>query len=291
VKRVFVGFCLGALLLAAGRVRAGTITPADLSPLLTRPVAGKALWLAQIGGVPKKGDAATPEKKEKKEEAPLDQGQRINPRKVMLYSLLLPGLGQQMAGKDERARIYYGIELAIWTAWAANRMEGHARKDRFIEFAQQEAGVGTGDRNDDYWRTISQFERSDPGPASANEYVRRQARSLYPGDRAAQQAYLEQNGYFGGRAWDWQNADNLGRYRFLRSQSLDSYHRAQYSIGLAIVHRLISMVDAVRVAGKINRARAGHGEQGATEPRGRFGLALMNDGRNRVPVLTYRTSF
>jgi hypothetical protein len=295
VKRVAVGICLGALLLVAGRTRASMPTPDDLSPLLTRPVGGKEVWLAQIGGLPKKGEAVAPKKEEpkeeKKEEAPATGYQRVNPRKVMLYSLLLPGLGQQMAGSEQRARVYYGVEAAIWTAWVVNGLEGRARKNRFIEYAQVVGGVGAADETDEYWRTVALFDRSDPGAGSANEYVRRLARALYPGDRAAQDKYLEEKGYFGDRAWDWQSADNLERYRHLRSQSLDSYHRAQYSIGLAIAHRLISMVDAVRLAGKVNRARAAGRAGAATDTRGHFGLALMKDGKDRVPVLTYRMTF
>lgn len=291
MKRAFVSLCLGALLLTGGDVRAGTFVPGDNPLLPARPLGGKDAWLAQIGGQPRKGDPATPKKEEKKEEEKPGAPQAVNPKKVMLYSLLLPGLGQQMAGRDQRARVYYGIEAAIWTAWVVNRLEGSARKDRFIEFAQLEAGVGAGKADDEYWRTIALFERSDPGPGSANEYVRRMARALYPGDRAAQEKYLEENGYFGDRAWDWGGTDDLQRYRSLRSQSLDAYHRAEYSIGLAIVHRLVSMVDAVLVARQANKAHAPGVEQGATEPRGRFGLAFMDDGDHHVPVLTYRMSF
>jgi hypothetical protein len=208
----------------------------------------------------------------------------------MLYSFLLPGLGQQMAGRGARARVFYAVEAGIWTSFVAYRLQGASRRDRVIEFAEFAGGVDPAGKDDEYWRTVAQFERSDPGPFSANEFVRREARALYPGNLEAQQRYFEANGYFGGETWDWQNADNLARFQALRSRSIDSYDRSELSIAAAIAHRLLSMIDAARVASSANRAARDRAvDDSRFAPR--LGMKMMRDGDDRVPVLTLKTSF
>jgi hypothetical protein len=262
-----------------------SLSTTGLSPVLGRRVAIREELLAQIGGTKKPKGEETPKPAE------ISDG-RVNPRKAMLYSLLVPGLGQQIAGREERARVFYGIEAAIWTSFVAFRLQGDGRKDRYIEFAEFNGDVDASGKNDEFWRLIAQYERSDPGPGSANELIRRQGRALYPDDPEAQKAYFEEHGYFGDMTWDWKNADNLERFRELRSRSLDSYDRAQFSIALALAHRIVSMIDAARMASKSNKAMSEEGsETGSLEPHGRFGMKLARDGHSRFPMLTYKLNF
>ncbi len=273
-------FALFLVSFLAGPSSASDQFPLETSPLLNPPV----LELAQIGGRPRDEQPKDTEKEKPGIEV-------INPRKAMLYSLLLPGLGQQMAGRAERARVFYAVEAGIWATFVTFRLQGDARTDRYIEFAEFAGGVDPSGKDSDYWRTIAQFERSDPGPFSANEFIRRQARAIYPDDIEAQHRYLENNGYFNDRAWDWQNADNLARYQKLRSRSIDAYDRADLSIAAAIAHRLVSMIDAARMASKANREAS---EKAASEEdrfNPRFGMKLVRDGHDRVPMLTFKTSF
>ncbi|HEX7878141.1 MAG TPA: hypothetical protein VF720_01950, partial [Candidatus Eisenbacteria bacterium] len=226
----------------------GAVVP-TASPFTTPTVSGRHIVMAQIGG-------SGPRPKDDPEKPLSDVPQVVNPKTAMLYSLLLPGLGQQAAGRGERARVFYAIEAGIWTSFAIFRVQGDQRQDRYIEYAEFTAGVDASGKDDDYWRTLAQYERSDPGPASANEFVRRQARALYPGDIVAQQQYFADNGYFENDTWDWQNSDNLARYQSLRSSSLDSYDKAELSIFAAIANRVVSVIDAARVAGQANREAA-----------------------------------
>jgi hypothetical protein len=287
VKQLLLVLVLSIPVVAAGPLAAGErplFGPSRLGALHAAP---EAALMAQIGGTRPKENEREKEEEQVRSERP--EGY-VNPRKAMLYSLLLPGLGQQVSGRDERARVFFGVEAAIWTSFVAFRLQGDARKDRYIEFAEFAGGIDPSGKGDDYWRTVASFERSDPGPGSANELIKRQARVLYPGDKAAQDRYFDENGYFGDEAWDWQNADNLARFQDLRGKSLDSYDRAEYSIALALVHRLVSVIDAARVAGQVNKSLA----QQQKSPEGfgmRFGMKLVKDGEERVPMLTVKTSF
>jgi hypothetical protein len=276
------------LVLPVTAARAEIVAPPTASPFTTPAVSGRHIAMAQIGGHGQRP-------KDEPDKPMDDRPQVVNPKKAMLYSLLIPGLGQQVAGRDERARVFYAIEAGIWTSFAIFRIQGDERQDRYIEFAEFTAGVDASGKDDDYWRTLSQYQRSDPGPGSANEFIRRQARALYPGDIDAQHQYFAENGYFEEDSWDWQNADNLARYQSLRSKSIDSYDRAELSIFAAIANRVVSVIDAARVAGQANRAGAidagSRGSGGIGNPLTHLGFKMQKDGDDRVPMVTWKMKF
>ena len=284
------GVALALSLLLAGTAR-GEITPTPaVSPFAKPCLSGRLMALNQIGG-----NSSRP-KDEAEPSLPTSE-QVVDPKKAMLYSLIIPGLGQQAAGRNSRARVFYAIEAGIWTSFAIFQVQGNQREDRYQEFAEFTAGVDTEGKDDEYWRTIAQYERSDPGPGSANEFVRRQARALYPGDVEAQQQYLAENGYFEEDAWDWQNADNLAQYQNLRSSSLDSYDKAEISIFAAIANRVVSVIDAARVAGQANQAAAAAPSSGSSgggligTTINHLGFRMQRNGDEKVPMVTWKIRF
>jgi hypothetical protein len=177
-----------------------------------------------------------------------------NSRVAMLYSLLLPGLGEYALGHHDRAKIFFVAEGAIWTSYAVFQVQGSHRKDLYQEFARVNAGVATRD-DDEYYRIIGNYVSSD-GPFSANEQVRREARANYPDDRVKQEEYYQEHAYTGDDTWTWQSQAMLDTYQDMRDASLSAYHKSNFSLGLAIANRLISVVDTGILAAKKSRANA-----------------------------------
>jgi hypothetical protein len=173
--------------------------------------------------------------------------------KALLLSVGLPGAGQYYSGKTTRAKIFFLTEAAIWTSFVVFQVQGHLRKDNYIEYAELMAGVSAEGKPDEFYRALGQYMRSDPGPASYNEDIRREARQLYPYDKQAQERYLQENGYFGEDAWEWQSAEDQAHYKGLRKKSLFSYDKAKYMIGLAVANRVIAAMDATRSVAKTSR--------------------------------------
>ena len=164
-----------------------------------------------------------------------------NVKLAMLYSLLLPGLGESYLGYKGRATAFFVVEGAIWVSFAAFRIQGDHREDLYKEFAEVHAGVAQ--RNDEeFYRTIGNFIGAD-GPFSANEQVRRQARSIYPDDREAQDEYFEENAYTGEDEWRWSSEGRLEAYGDMRSSAENSYHNSELAVGLLVANRILSVVD------------------------------------------------
>lgn len=177
-----------------------------------------------------------------------------NPKLAMLYSLVLPGLGETYLGRPDRAKIFFAAEGAIWTSFAVFRIQGSHRKDLYKEFAEIHAGVPQRD-DDTYYRTIGNFLGSD-GPFSANETIRRQARALFPDDPSAQQQFFDENAYTGDDTWMWESEMLLDRYREMRSSSLSAFRRSELSLGLLVANRLISVLHTGLIGSRRNLAQA-----------------------------------
>ena len=177
-----------------------------------------------------------------------------NSRVAMLYSLLLPGLGEYALGHHDRAKVFFVAEGAIWTSYAVFQVQGSHRKDLYQEFARVNAGVAKRD-DDEFYRIIGNYVSSD-GAFSANEQIRREARANYPDNRAQQEEYYQEHAYTGDDTWTWQSQASLDTYQDMRDASLSAYHKSNFSLGLAIANRLISVVDTGILAAKKSRADA-----------------------------------
>jgi hypothetical protein len=173
--------------------------------------------------------------------------------KALALSTLLPGAGEYYAGKKGRAKFFFLTESAIWTSFIVFEVQGYLRKDAYVDYAQLVAGVDAEGKPDDFYRALGRYMRSDPGPGSYNEDVRREARALYPDDKQKQDQYLLENGYFGKDAWQWQSEEDQAYYGSLRKKSQLSFNRATYVLGVAVANRILSAMDAARSVTEPNK--------------------------------------
>lgn len=172
-----------------------------------------------------------------------------SPRRAMLYSLILPGMGQWYSESKGVAKLYFFAEAGLWTYFLVSKAQEGMLRNSYTAFAAGNAGTNPSGAPDRYFKDLGQFYDSD----SANEWIRRQAREQYPNDKAAQENYIQSRLYNGDRAWAWRDNDVWLRYKDLRLRSLEARHRASNLVGWAILHHILSGLDAARVASKHNR--------------------------------------
>ncbi len=170
--------------------------------------------------------------------------------KTVLFSALVPGLGQLMHGERGYGGAFLAGEVASWTSFAVFRVQGEVRKDRFVEYAERFAGVDDASgQSDDYYSALASYDRSgDPGgPDSYNEVeVRQHARDdLYPDDPAAQEAYIQEHSITGAQAWDWESDARRREFSAIRIASENGFHRSQYSVGAMVAGRILSVMHAI----------------------------------------------
>ena len=176
-----------------------------------------------------------------------DEGQRGSRLRAIGSSLLLPGLGQRATGHPGRARVFLAAEAAILIGYISGEAQGYVRKQSYVEYAEQFAGVrGAQDKPDWYYRNLGRFPSSD-------EYIdeiARTARAIYGDDLAQREAYVERNAPGPDELWAWRSEADRQEYRSRRQASRSALRRANLFLGAALLNRIVSAVDAARLAGR-----------------------------------------
>ncbi len=169
-------------------------------------------------------------------------------KKEALLSFLLPGLGQHRMGRTVRSKIYFSLEGIAWISAGAFYWQSVARRDAFEDYAVAYAGVSGTGHSESYYKIIANYMSND-GPGGYNEYILREARDMYYPDMAAIEDYYQDNILTGDMSWRWENEGVYRRYSSLYSGYDVSKKRIVYTLFFALGVRVVSMVDAFKIAG------------------------------------------
>lgn len=257
---------LAALLLAAAcaaprpaRAQAGEFLVTSALAEAPAPAADAGLMVSplvlQSSTISGFDDARPREKKDRKARAPRGEasGMGLGPERarILLQSLTVPGWGQATLGHRHAAGFFGTLELGIWGAFTAFKVQEHLRRHSYEREASLFAGIDLSGRDEEFRRIVGAFTSSD-------EYnllvVSRDAANLYLSDptkpdMAGYRAYIAQNSLSGKDAWSWGSIDELRRYGGYRKNAQRAGLRANTALGLAIANRLVSALHAARLAG------------------------------------------
>ena len=162
---------------------------------------------------------------------------RVSVAKAAFLSALLPGLGEYYVGHRTKARYFFGAEAATWIGFIAFRTYGSWKKDDLIRFAGEYAGASLEGKDDEFLDWVGFYPSID----DFNTLGR-----VSDPDRP----YLEDTPE---NHWLWLSESDQEAYRDLKNSSREAYRRANFMIGVAIVNRLISVIDAIRDAKRAGR--------------------------------------
>ena len=183
---------------------------------------------------------------------------RKSASRAMLYSALLPGLGEYYVGSRKKARYFFAIEAISWLGFWSFHTSGMWKEDDYINFAYERAGVRLEDRDDDFRDWVGFYDDID----QFNEYGRVQDR-----DRP----YLVDNE---SNHWSWRDPADKAVYRELKNGSREAFRRRDFTVGLMILNRIVSIIDAVHDARKTRRL---FGDATPSADGERFGYRLDID--------------
>jgi hypothetical protein len=178
--------------------------------------------------------------------------------KAMLYSALLPGLGEHYVGNRKKARYFFAVEAVSWLGFLSYHVYGDWKEDDYVNFARERAGAQLEDKDDLFRDWVGFYDDID----QFNEYGRVQDR-----DRP----YLVDNE---SNHWRWRNSADRTAYRELKNGSREAFRRRDFTVGLMIVNRIVSIIDAVHDARKTRRL---FGDATPSADGERFGYRLDVD--------------
>ncbi len=165
-----------------------------------------------------------------------DNAEKKSIVKAALYSALLPGLGEYYVGNRRKARVFFAVEAVTWIGYLSYKVYGNWKEDDLIRFASEYANANLEGKSQEFQDWVGFYDDID----QYNSLGRVQDQ-----DRP----YLVDNSE---NHWRWQSDNDKANYRDLKNSSREAFRRANFLVGLAVVNRIVSIIDAVRDAKRSN---------------------------------------
>lgn len=161
--------------------------------------------------------------------------------KAALLSFLLPGAGELYGGANTKGKIFIFSEASVWAVYFGFKTYGNWLEDDYKSYAASHAKVDLTGKPDGFFDQLAFYDTRD----MYNQYA-----LLY--HRGEIQAYPADDFW----NWEWENKESRLYYRDIKNRSKDASRRALYMVGLSVVNRIISVVDAMKTVRTYNHKKS-----------------------------------
>ncbi len=156
---------------------------------------------------------------------------------AVLYSLLLPGMGELYAGDFGSGRYSLIAEATLWLTYASFQQYGSWYQSDARQFAAVHAGASLTGKNDQFFVNMGNFD-------NVYDYNEQKLR-----ERDLADVYDPAAGYF----WSWDTEADQQRFRSLRVSSDKIFNNSEFVIGAVVLNHLISAINAARLVRHYNK--------------------------------------
>jgi len=163
-----------------------------------------------------------------------------SPGLAVLYSLLLPGMGELYADGFSSGKYFLIAEGVLWLGYAGMQIHADDLRNGSRSFAAAHAGVDATGKDDDFYVNVGNF-------MSLDEYNDKKLR-----DREPDKIYDPLAGY----SWRWDSDVSRQTFRDQRINS-ENWYNGQKFVGAAIIiNHIVSAINAARAAIAYNNAQS-----------------------------------
>ncbi len=167
----------------------------------------------------------------------LAQPHRKSQPLAIVYSLLLPGMGELYAEDFNGGRYSLVAEGALWLTYASFRQYGTWLQTDARDYASSHAGVSQNGKDDQFFVNIGNFD-------NVYDYNDKKLR-----DRDISDVYDPAQGY----SWNWDSDASRQRFRALRISSDKVFNNSRFVIGAIVVNHIVSALNAARLVRHFNK--------------------------------------
>ena len=158
---------------------------------------------------------------------------------AVVYSLLVPGMGELYAGSFENGKYQLMAEGGLWLTYAGFRLHSNWLRNDAKLFATEHSNADLNGKDEQYEVNIGNFNTME-------EYNQTKLRNrdydlLYTGSQYN---------------WQWDSEVNRLRFRDLRIRSSQIYNNSKFIIAAVVINHVISAFSAGRAAVMFNRSIA-----------------------------------
>ena len=154
---------------------------------------------------------------------------------AILYSLLLPGMGELYADGYDSGKYFTIAEGVLWGTYIGMSVHASNQEDNYKAYATSNASINTSGKDDDYFATIGQYQ-------NINNYNNQKAF-----ERNFDQMYDTETFF-----WKWQSTEDRRTYRSMWSSSEQTYNDLRFVVGAMLLNRVVSAINAARLVGAYN---------------------------------------
>lgn len=164
-----------------------------------------------------------------------DQLEKKSAGLAILYSLLLPGMGELYADAYNSGKYFTIAEGVLLGTYIGMSVHANSLEDNYKAYAVTNAEINTNGKDDSYYANISEFE-------DIVQY--NNAKAL---ERNFDQMYNTEL-YF----WKWGSTEERQTYRSMWSSSEQTYNDLRFVVGLMLLNRVVSAINAARLVSAYN---------------------------------------
>lgn len=151
---------------------------------------------------------------------------------AIVYSLLVPGMGELYAGGFASGKYFLMAEAALWLTYGAFEIHGNDLRDGARAFASARAGLSLAGKDDQFFVDVGNFLTMD-------EYNEKRLR-----DREPSRLYSPAAGQY----WRWESEESRLTYREQRVSSEDMYNNRKFAVAAIVINHIVSAINAGRAA-------------------------------------------
>jgi hypothetical protein len=188
--------------------------------------------------------------------------------KAFALSLLVPGAGEIYAGSRKSAAVFFSTECALWAVFAGFKWYSGSRLDDCRIYAAGHADADPWGKDRDFLVAMENFMTL----SAYNEAKLRQRdlNALYPEG--------------GGYEWKWDSDASRRRLERMRISSDRAGRAALFSAGGIALNHIVSGINAMRVARKVESAAEKTKPASAAAADWRVSFAGLPDGGGVIGV-------
>lgn len=161
--------------------------------------------------------------------------QKKNTGLAIVYSLLLPGMGELYADAYDSGVYFTIADGVLWGTYIGMNVYANWQKDRYISYSQTNAGVTPENKDEDYYATIGEYLDID-------QYNDQQAFEYNFDEMYDTETHF----------WKWNTSEERKEYRNMWVSSEQTFNDVRFVVGALLLNRVISAINAVRLVSKYN---------------------------------------
>ena len=154
---------------------------------------------------------------------------------AIVYSLLLPGMGELYADAYDSGVYFTIADGVLWGTYVGMNVYANWQKDRYISYSQTNAGVTPENKDEDYYATIGEYLDID-------QYNDQQAFEYNFDEMYNTETHF----------WKWNTSEERKEYRDMWVSSEQTFNDVRFVVGALLLNRVISAINAVRLVSKYN---------------------------------------